>query len=75
MNFINTKMIVCAALSLATILFTSFFWTYPLLLTMLLGATSLLMILNERDQVAWYVYFLGFVFGPLSEAFSLLKEV
>jgi hypothetical protein len=49
----------------------SFFWRETLLLVTLLILLSVLMLKNEGDTAALYLYASAFVLGPLSEAVTI----
>ena len=71
MEFENKKFFINSTLAALTLALSYFFWQNPALLVVFLGITSILMVWNEGDRVAVYVFGIGFVLGPLAEALAI----
>ena len=71
MEFENKKFFINSTLAVATLALSYFFWQSPVLLVVFLGVTSILMVWNEGDRVALYVFGVGFILGPLAEALAI----
>lgn len=65
------KSLVNSALAITTLLLTSILWRDTMLLVFLLAIVSSLMLINERDRVALYLFIIAFLLGPLSEALAI----
>lgn len=70
----KTKTRLTVILCLGTLLITGFFWTNTLYTVLLLGLTSVCMLIVERSKHALVIYFVAFFLGPLSEAWMISRD-